>query len=291
VTRSSVALVTCTDLPQLDPDDQPLLELLADRGLAARAVAWDDPSADWTAFDLALLRSPWDYTDRHEDFVAWSRSVPGLANPADVVAWNVDKRYLGELAAAGVPVVPTAYVAPGEALGPLSEGEVVVKPTVSAGSRDTLRLGDRAAIGAHLAAIHASGRTAMVQPYLPAVDEVGETACVFLGGRFSHAARKGPLLPLGESLVEGLYAPEDMSGRDATADELEVAHAALAAVPGASSLLYARVDLLLDAEGRPVVLEIELVEPSLFLAIGDAHECLVDAVAERLAQPAAGEPA
>jgi glutathione synthase/RimK-type ligase-like ATP-grasp enzyme len=286
-----VALATCRDLPGLDADDQPLLGLLAERGVGAEAAIWDDPAVDWAAFDLVVLRSPWDYTDRPADFVAWAASVPALANPADVVAWNVDKRYLGELAAAGVPVVPTAYVAPGEPLGPLSEGEVVVKPTVSAGSRDTLRLADRAAVEAHLAAIHASARTAMVQPYLPAVDEAGETACVFVGGRFSHAARKGPLLPLGRSLVDGLYAPETMTAREATADELEVAHAALAAVPGAGELLYARVDLLLDPAGRPVVLEVELVEPSLFLAIGAAHGRLADAVARRVGQPAAGEPA
>lgn len=286
-----VALVTCAAHADLDPDDRPLVADLAGLGITATVEVWDDPSVAWDDFDLVVLRSPWDYTDDVDDFVAWARSVPRVANPADVVAWNVDKRYLGDLAAAGVPVVPTAYLAPGDALGPLSEGEVVVKPTVSAGSRDTLRLRDRAAIDAHLGAIHASGRTAMVQPYLPAVDEVGETACVFIAGRYSHAARKGPLLPLGQSLVEGLFAPEDMSPRDASADELEVAHAALAAVPGGADLLYARVDLLLDPHGRPVVLELELVEPSLFLAIGDAHQRFADAIAARVGQPAAGEPA
>jgi glutathione synthase/RimK-type ligase-like ATP-grasp enzyme len=280
--RPRLAIVTCAELPLLDVDDQPLVDLLAERGVTAIPAVWDDPAVDWDGVDLAVLRSPWDYTDRADAFVAWARTVPRLANPADVLAWNVDKRYLADLASAGVPVVPTAFLAPGERLGPLSEGEVVVKPAVSAGSRDTLRLADRAAISAHLEEIHASGRTAMVQPYLPAVDEVGETACVFLGGRFSHAARKGPLLPLGRSLVEGLYAPEDMTARTATADELEVAHAALAAVPSSVPLLYARVDLLLDPDGCPVVLELELVEPSLFLAIGGAHERFADVVAAAL---------
>ncbi|MGK2950073.1 MAG: ATP-grasp domain-containing protein [Acidimicrobiales bacterium] len=286
-----VALVTCAAHADLDPDDRPLVADLAAQGITATTAVWDDPTVAWDAFDLAVLRSSWDYTDHVDAFEAWARSVPRLANPAEVVAWNIDKRYLGDLTAAGVPVVPTTYVAPGHVLGPLSEGEVVVKPTVSAGSRDTLRLTDRAAIDQHIAHVHASGRTAMVQPYLPTVDDVGETACVFLGGRYSHAARKGPLLPLGRSLVEGLYAPEDMSVREATVDELEVAHAALAAVPGGSELLYARVDLLLDPHGRPVVLELELVEPSLFLAIGDAHQRFADAIAARVGQPAAGEPA
>lgn len=289
--KPRVALVTCAAHADLDPDDRPLVAALAEHGVTATAEVWDDPAVAWDGFDLVVLRSPWDYTDEADGFVAWCRSVPRLANPVEVVAWNVDKRYLGELAAAGVPVVPTTYLAPGEAMGPLSEGEVVVKPTVSAGSRDTLRLSDRAAIDQHLSHIHASGRTAMVQPYLPAVDEAGETACVFIGGRYSHAARKGPLLPLGRSLVDGLYAPEEMSAREATVDELEVAHAALAAVPGGPDLLYARVDLLLDPHGRPVVLELELVEPSLFLAIGNAHQRLADAIVARAGQPAAGEPA
>lgn len=280
----SVAIVTCSRLPQLDDDDRPLVPALAARGIEAVAAVWDDPAVDWAAFDLVVLRSPWDYTDAVDDFVAWAGSVPRLANPAATVAWNVDKHYLAELAAAGVPTIPTTYVRPGEPVPALPDGEVVVKPTVSAGSRDTLRLDDPGDITQHLAHIHSLGKVAMVQPYLAAVDDRGETAVVFVGGAHSHAARKGPLLPLGHSLVgAGLYARETMAPRVATGAELEVAHAALEVVPG--DLLYARVDLLNDDAGAPVVLEIEVTEPSLFLAVGGPGtvDRLADAVAARLA--------
>jgi len=279
----SVAVVTCSRLPDLDDDDRPLLPALAARGIDAAPAVWDDPSVDWAAPDLVVVRNPWDYTDRVEQFVAWAATVPRLANPAAVLAWNVDKRYLADLDAAGVPVVPTIYIGPGEPIPARPEGEVVVKPTVSAGSRDTLRLDDPGEVAAQIAHVHRLGKTAMVQPYLPAVDENGETAVVFLGGEHSHAARKGPLLPLGRSLVEGLYAREDMSARVATAAELDVARAALDVVPG--PLLYGRVDLLSDDRGAPVVLEVEVTEPTLFLAIGDAVDRFADAIAKAVSRP------
>lgn len=284
----SVALVTCRRLPDLDDDDRPLVPALAQRGVDAVPAVWDDPAVDWAAFDLAVLRSTWDYTDAVEDFIAWTRSVPRLANPAATVEWNVDKSYLAQLDAAGVPTIPSTYVRPGDALPALPDGELVVKPTVSAGSRDALRLDDPGEVAAHVAHIHGLGKVAMVQPYLAAVDDRGETAVVFLGGRHAHTARKGPLLPLGRSLVgTGLYARETMAPRVATPAELEVAHAALAVVPG--PLLYARVDLLTDDHGAPVVLEVEVTEPSLFLALGGPSSVtlLADAIAAAAGAPPA----
>jgi len=112
---------------------------LKERGLAAEAAAWDDPGVEWAAYDLAVLRSAWDYHARLDDFLAWARSVPRLANPAAAVEWNTDKRYLRDLAAAGVPVVPTTWVEPGGAWTPPAEGLVVVKPAVSAGGLDSGR--------------------------------------------------------------------------------------------------------------------------------------------------------
>jgi glutathione synthase/RimK-type ligase-like ATP-grasp enzyme len=276
-----VSLVTCARFPGLEDDDQPVIPALAARGIEAVPAIWNDPAVDWASFDLNVVRNPWDYTDHVDDFVAWARRTPRLANPGSVLAWNVDKHYLAEIAAAGVPTIPTTYVGPGDPLPDLPAGEVVVKPTVSAGSRDTLRLDDGAAIVAQIERIRATGRTAMVQPYLAAVDEVGETATIWFHGEHSHAARKAPLLPLGRSLVDGLYAPEVMAPRTATPAELEVGAAALAAVPGggAAGLLYARVDLIPDAAGTPTVLEIEITEPTLFLTIGEAYERFADAIA------------
>lgn len=274
-----ISLVTCADLPGLDADDRPVVAALAARGIEAVPAVWNDPDVDWDAFALNVLRNPWDYTDHADDFVAWARRTPRLANPGPVVTWNVDKHYLAEVAAAGVPTIPTTYVHPGDPLPDLPAGELVVKPTVSAGSRDTLRLADRHAAVAHVERIRGRGRTAMVQPYLHAVDEVGETATIWFHGEYSHAARKAALLPQGRSLVEGLYAPEVMAPRTATPEELDVATAALATVPGGPArLLYARVDLIPDAAGVPTVLEIEVTEPTLFLGIGGAHERFADAI-------------
>jgi glutathione synthase/RimK-type ligase-like ATP-grasp enzyme len=201
--------------------------------------------------------------------------------------WNTDKRYLADLERAGVPVVPTQLLAPGEGPGHRFENvDHVVKPVVSAGSRGTLRIGvDEAARSrAHARSLLDAGRSVMVQPYLHEVDEQGETALLFLDGGFSHAKRKGPLLTAGMDLVDGLFAPEQMALRDPSAAERELADTALAALPPrvATDLLYARVDLLPSPTG-PRLLELELTEPSLFL---DHHEsaaaALADAVVRRL---------
>jgi hypothetical protein len=112
--RSRVALITCAQLAELEPDDQLVVPALRERGIEGVPVVWDAPDVDWAGFALAVLRSPWDYVRRREEFVAWAAKVPRLANPADVITWNTDKRYLRELAVAGVPVVPTTWVEPGD---------------------------------------------------------------------------------------------------------------------------------------------------------------------------------
>jgi len=144
--------------------------------------------------------------------------------------------------------------------------KVVVKPAVGAGSRDARRHA-RTAIGemlAHLQPLLAAGRSMMLQPYLERVDRDGETALVFIEGAFSHAIRKGPLLPAGAAATAALFAPEKISPRVASAEELAVARRAVAQVPF-GQLLYARVDLVRDAAGQPRVLELELTEPSLYI--------------------------
>jgi O-ureido-D-serine cyclo-ligase len=257
-------------------------------GVAVETPCWDDPGIDWSRYRMALLRSTWDYADRIDEFLDWCgrcASKTRLLNPPTVVRWNTDKHYLVDLARAGVPVVPTRFVEPGDdadaaldaflaggasslTVGePCEFSEFVVKPAIGAGSRDAARYG-RDATGqarAHLLRLVEAGRGAMLQPYLEGVDRHGETAVLYLGGRFSHAARKGPLLRAGAAPVEGLFAPEDMCARTADDAELEVAAAAYSAVPF-DPPLYARIDLLRDARGVPVVLELELTEPSLFLA-------------------------
>lgn len=265
-----VALVTCAEFADLEADDRLVLAPLATRGIAAEPAVWDDPTVDWAAYDLAVLRSPWDYPARRDEFLAWTARVPRLANPAEVVAWNTDKRYLTDLEAAGVPVVPTTWLDPGTPWTPPDTGQIVLKPAVGAGSIDAGRYDcadreQRWLAADHVARLHAAGRTVMLQPYLPAVDTYGETALLFFRGAYSHAIRKGPMLAGPDLGAKGLYRPEQISAREPTPAERAVAERVLAAVPGGSDLLYARVDLIPGPDGAPVLVELELTEPSLFL--------------------------
>ncbi|MEW2432502.1 hypothetical protein AB0877_31270 [Micromonospora sp. NPDC047644] len=293
-----VALVTCSDLADLDPDDRLVLAPLATRGVAVHAVVWDDPDVDWSSYDLVVLRSPWDYALRRDEFVSWASTVPTLVNPADVVRWNTDKRYLAELSAAGVPTVPTSWVVPGETWQPPAEtGEYVLKPAISAGSQDTGRydLADpehRDLAAAHVRRLSDAGRVTMVQPYLRAVDTEGETALLFLAGpeglAFSHAIRKGPMLTGPDLGPDGLYKAEEITARAARPEQLAVAEQTLEMVPGGTrQLLYARVDLIPGADGEPVLVELELTEPSLFIGYADgAPERLATAITTHLARNA-----
>ncbi|MFD6184683.1 RimK family alpha-L-glutamate ligase [Streptomyces goshikiensis] len=249
-----------------------LIAALRERGVDAAAADWDDAGFDWAAQDAVVIRSTWDYTERLPEFLAWASrvaAVTALHSPAEVVRWNSDKTYLAELAAAGVPTVPTRFIAPGEPVELTEGGEIVVKPSVSAGARNSARYtpAQRGAAEAHVRMLHEGGATAMVQPYLERIVD-GERALVFLGGEFSHAMRKGPVLT-DTGRVDNTRVPHpDLVGHAPDAAELAVARAALTALATARTagpLLYARVDLALDAAGSPVVMELELIEPNLFL--------------------------
>ncbi|WP_369135682.1 RimK family alpha-L-glutamate ligase [Modestobacter sp. I12A-02662] len=263
-----VALVSSERGLRLDPDLPIAAPALRQAGLAVDVVRWDDAAVDWADHDLAVVRSCWDYSWRLPEFLGWAASVPRLRNAVELLRWNTDKTHLRDLARAGLPVVPTVWD-PTEA-GQLPDApEWVVKPSVSAGSRDTARWDDPAAALAHVAELTAAGRTAMLQPYLAGVDTAGETAMLFLGGRFSHAVRKGPLLRRGEGVRQDRNSRGDLRAVEPTAAQRELAEAALdavpALVPGAAPPLYARIDLVPGPAGRPVLLELELAEPSLFL--------------------------
>lgn len=289
----AVLLATCEELPDGDEDGAILLDALAARDVSASWVAWTDPDVDW-ASGLVVLRSAWDYTNDRDAFLRWITSLPRVANDAAVVHWNTDKVYLGDLAAAGVPTVPTALAPPGAAVAFPDGAEFVVKPSVGAGSRGVGRFTpDRVAAAAlHVAHLHAAGRTALVQPYLGAVDAAGETALIYVDGEFSHAVRKGPMLPDGVAHpIQGweLYIEEQITPRTPDAAELAVGTAALDAVRSrfGADQLYTRVDLLPSPDG-PMVVELELTEPSLFLQYGsvdsDPATTFAAAVAERAAR-------
>jgi len=298
-----IALVTAREALALDEDMPPLVLALQSAGASVETPCWDDPGVDWGTFDNAVLRSTWDYTDRVEEFLDWTERCSEqtrLQNPPALVRWNIDKHYLAELAHAGVAVVPTRFVEPGAdprieldrflagrqgafTVGTCGEfGQFVVKPSIGAGSRDAARYQrvERDKALAHVERLLAAGRSTMLQPYLDRVDEYGETAVVYIGGRYSHAFRKGPLLRLGDDLVSGLFAPEHITQREPDAQERQVAAAAFGCIAGASPL-YARIDMIRDGHGEPVVLELELTEPSLyFVHAPDAANRFADALLE-----------
>ena len=281
-----IALVSSERGLQVDPDLPLASAALRDAGYAVDLVRWDDRGYDWTTASLAVVRSCWDYAWRLEEFLAWAGSVPRLRNAVELLRWNTDKTYVRDLAGAGLPVVPTVWD-PATAAELPAAAEWVVKPSISAGSRDTARWTDPDAALAHVAELTGAGRIAMVQPYQASVDDAGETAMLFLGGRFSHAVRKGPLLGRGEGVRQDRDSRGDLRPVRAEPDQRDVAEAVLDAigslVPGAPSPLYARIDLVRDASGSPIVLELELTEPSLFLPQApDAAETLVRAVEAEL---------
>ncbi|SEH81471.1 Glutathione synthase/RimK-type ligase, ATP-grasp superfamily [Mycolicibacterium rutilum] len=263
-----IVLAGCPALPDGDGDDAGLVAALAGRGLHARWLSWDDPAT--LDADLVILRATWDYIERLDEFLGWTRRVRHLLNPALVVSWNTDKRYLADLAAAGVPTIPSRFFAPGERVRLPDSDEVVVKPSVGAGSVDTLRFSDRDDAREHAARLQDAGRTVLVQPYDERVQD-GETALVFLAGAQSHAFTKGPILRApGEAPQfdeSGTYAQEQLAAADPDFELWDVGHAALAAAAAhlgmqPEEFLYARVDII-GGRADPRVLEVELVEPSL----------------------------
>ena len=269
-----VAFATCADLADGFEDDRPSAVLLG-----ASFEVWSDQRVDWDAYDRVVIRSTWDYTDRADAFLAWAQRIGGarLRNQPELIAWNSDKRYVADLAAADIPTVPTAFV--DHDLDAELSGEVVVKPTVSAGARCTGRFGpahhDEAR--ALVAAIVRSGRTAMVQPYLAGVDQEGETAVVMLGGEVSHVLHKKPVLRPDEvapvdpsrgefAAAEAMFDPDLVTAGRADDQQLSLARRVAADLARRfGPALYVRVDMVPGPDGSPVVLEVEAVEPCLYM--------------------------
>ena len=239
-------------------------------------VNWDDASLDWSKFSIAVLRSTWDYYARLDEFVAWVDRVSTqttLQNPAEIVRWNVDKRYLQELSASGIPVMETTFVSKaGDITQKLIAQDVIIKPVVSAGSNNTARhRNDAIAARGQLDHILASGGVAMVQPYSPTIDSVGETGLVYLGGQFSHAFGKNAVFGGTEQVHNGVHVQEIITARVATAVEHSLGDAVIKFLVNkfGTAPLYARIDMVTNIDGVPEIMEVELTEPSLYLHLGD----------------------
>ena len=267
-----IVLVTGATMAKPDPETHLLVAALARIGVDAVVVPWDSPE-DWAAYPLVVVRTPWDYFRRLPEFLAWAKRTSQLTafvNPVSVIEWNSHKAYLRELAAKGIPTVPTLWLDQGAAdgaarLAATGWGEVVVKPAVSIGAIGALKAhaADPACV-AHLAALLAEGDV-LVQPFIESVAAQGEVSLIYFGGTFSHAIRKQPAA--GDYRVQDMYGGTNHPYQPA-ADEVELATLALSATPAPTT--YARVDMVRLPDGGPAVMELELIEPELFLGVDPA---------------------
>jgi hypothetical protein len=297
-----IALPTRRFLPDHERDDLPFHAALRERGVHVEQPIWDDDAVEWATFDAVLIRSTWDYTDKYPQFLAWVERVAEctrLFNPAPLVVWNTHKQYLRELEGHGVPLADTVWFATGQqhdlAAAVRARGITrgFLKPLVGANARNTLRFDvadptQLADAQAHLARLTLS-TDMMLQPYLASVEREGELSAIFFDGVLSHAVRKVP--------VAGDYRVQDDWGAHdepivldpealAVCEQTLSGMAACARQHGwdiALPLLYARVDLLRDDDGRWVLNELEVVEPSLFFRHGpEAAQMLARALLLRL---------
>jgi glutathione synthase/RimK-type ligase-like ATP-grasp enzyme len=269
-----IALATSAEYPRLTDDDQRLGRALVAHGVAAEPATWNDPDVDWRRYGLVVVRSTWDYHHDPRAFRRWIQSldlagVP-LLNPSAILRWNLDKNYLSELEARGVPIVPTEWVAPG---APRSLREVarrrgwervVVKPVVAASAHGVWRSGDSLTVAdEHRFRSSVAQHGVMIQPFVDAVCTEGEWSLMFIEGRYSHAVLKRPRT--GDYRVQG-HLGGQFSPATPDASLIDAAERVMRALPfPAADCAYARVDGVRDA-GVFRLMELELVEPALFLA-------------------------
>ncbi len=289
----SIVLATCAALPALDQDDQHLYQALQAAQIPTEIQSWDDPAVDWGRYQLCVIRSTWDYVPRRQEYLAWTERVASqtvLWNPPTLLRWNTDKRYLAELEAKGVPVVPTVWIEAGTPFHaiewPQAWTQVVVKPVISAAGDDTFRV-DRADWNAQQDTIEQllSARDLMIQPFMSSVQRVGEYAFLFFNGVFSHALIKRP--QNGEFRVQVHFGGYNERIQP-TANQLDFAEGVMAQL--AWPTLYARVDAIEDERGNLLLSELELTEPSMYLALDDqASARFVAAIQQKLALRTPGD--
>lgn len=271
-----IAFATCSLVPEGWPDDHEAAALL-DAGFRS----WDDRDVEWSRYDRVVLRSVFTYQYYADAFLAWCRAIgpERLRNRPDLVAFTADKRYLAKLS---VPTIPTEFIGPGDPLPELC-GEVVVKPNVSAGARETGRFtpATHDAALALIERIRARRAVALVQPYVGDVDLGGETAFVFFGGELSHVLRKRAVLRpdevapvaregfprklgVAQAMVESdlVVASEAAPAEHSLAERVSAEIATRFGTP-----LFLRVDLVRDSSNAPILMEIEAIDALLYLAL------------------------
>lgn len=280
-----VALITYSELPGLAEDEQLLVAALAGLGVKAGPAVWDDPAIAWASIGACVIRSTWDYHHRLEEFIAWAEHVASMSslwNPVEVVRWNTRKTYLRELDERGIATVPTVWLERGSKadleslMAEQGWQRVVVKPVVSASAYATVLVADESLHKgqAHLDKLLAQ-RDMIIQPFISSVETSGERSLMFIDGQFTHAVRR--TFPLGPN-----HDGQEKS-RLVEATRTEIGFAANVLQAAGHTTLYARVDVVRDEAGALCLMELELVEPSLFLQLApEAVERLAGAIAERL---------
>jgi glutathione synthase/RimK-type ligase-like ATP-grasp enzyme len=282
-----IAIASCTAYDGYKTDEDLLREALRERGCKAVSVPWDADGVDWSAFDLCLIKSTWDYTRNHDQFLAWTRQVEAttpLRNPAPLIAWNSNKTYLRERAERGVRTVPTVWVVRDsdlnleELLATQGWDDAVVKPVVDLGAENLHRV-RRGEPGIQKALNETLQRhDAMVQPFLPSLEQQGELSLIHINGALTHTVRKRPAP--GDFRVQSIWGgtTEPADPEPAQAELAQQAIAALDAPP-----LYARADLVQGPNGDPCLIELELIEPNLYLSESPAAVgTLAEAIAASL---------
>jgi len=272
--KPDFSFVTYSGLPQLDPDDRLIVDRLTESGYTCQSAVWDDPSVDWSQTGICVVRSTWDYHLQAPKFEQWIDHVSSrtrLFNDASLLRWNMRKHYIQDLANSDVATVQTIFCKSGETsdLASLMQihgwNDAIVKPVVGLATYGVKRFSRQPdSLSSAQQHVNALLRKCdvMLQPYMPSVETYGERALVFIDGEFSHAVRKSAFQPLAVAGRAGESAAE------ATAEERELGYKALACF--ATKVLYARVDVVPDDENLPRILELELIEPSLFIAMADA---------------------
>lgn len=275
-----VATVTCAGI-DVDPDSPLLLKALADEGIDAHLVVWDD-DVEWASFDLVVIRSTWNYVDRREQFLTWAKGIAHLENPYPVIEYSTDKHYFADLEARGIRIVPSTFCDVGQE-PEFPDDDFVVKPCVGAGSIDAerYRAADIDRARRHVKALHEKGRDVLIQPYVESVDVVGERGLIFVDGQYCHAMTKSAMLNTLALDRNSLFRREQMASAVAEDDAIDFAIAVLREL-GYDHLLYARVDLVGTSEGW-MLMELELAEPSLYLSYDPATAVkLAQAIKQRL---------
>jgi hypothetical protein len=284
---NDVTLITCAEFPELDPDDRLLADALEALGLRVNASIWSDPTIDWSASKLCVIRSTWDYDKRQHEFLQWLEQVSKvtrLCNDASLIRWNIDKSYLQNLAAKGIKIIPTRWLTADDELytGKFTEElkklieqlgvDLVLKPTVGLGGGGVVRINlaeqNVNDFESSLRHLQKSGKV-MIQPFIQSVMREGEHSLVFFEGLFSHAIRKSPFARLAYAGLAG------EAKIIATAEEIQFGLAVLSQLP--QPPLYARVDVVF-LNDQIHLMELELIEPSLYFSFSDNAEKLLAAL-------------